>query len=256
MSATTGRCCRGGCHSSAPNRSQRSRCCAGRGMWRPAHARLRGLLECVATILWIAQGPEDAPHRFAVGRSPFQRLLGQSGGARSTTEPSATCPRSPTRAPTAPRLTGGTTTSAASMHRRPRSRRTYGTTSSGCRATMPSRCPSGRVAAGAARGVRAVPCREGIRHRHFRTRRAVWRGGCCAARWWPQDGLVVFARCLRDHPPVRERTLWSGLEADGSWPHSPSAMTGLADAPRAVASAERRSGACRGAVGAKPHRLK
>src|SRR4051812_13334458 len=52
----------------------------GHGMWRPAYALLRGLLECTATIVWIASGPSDAPQRFTDGRSPAgQKLLGAVG---------------------------------------------------------------------------------------------------------------------------------------------------------------------------------
>ena len=44
-------------------------------MWRPAYAQLRGLLECIATIVWIATGPAEAPERFVARRSPSNQKL-------------------------------------------------------------------------------------------------------------------------------------------------------------------------------------
>jgi hypothetical protein len=200
----------------------------GHEMWRPAYALLRGLLECMATIVWIASGPADAPSRFAAGRSPAgQKLLGAVGwrdeydrtfrylsdmihaGADSAEayrwfdeERSIHEPAPEITADTELYIVGLPSDDAVAVP---------------LRARTPEELQEEHEPYLAAKSFDIVISTLGALYGEER---------CRAARWWPRDAVVLFALCLREHPDVRHRILWSGPEASGAWP-----QLGLDDAP-------------------------
>ena len=188
-------------------------------MWRPAHALLRGLLECVATMLWIARGPEDAPARFAAGGSPSaQKLLGAVGWSveydrtfrllSDMTHPTAAGAEAyrwydeerSIHAP-APEITAdmelyvvGSFDDAVSVP---------------VRALSPQQLRDEYEPYIAAKAFDIIL--SGLVSLHGEER-------CRTAAWWPSDALDLFALALQNHPATRERMLWSGAETDSAWP--------------------------------------
>jgi hypothetical protein len=191
-----------------------------REMWRPAFALLRGLLECMASILWIARGSEDSPKRFIDGRMPSnQKVLGDVGwreeyqrtfrylsdlahpsadGAeayrsfdfaqgRSIDEP-------------APEITpdmelyivGLSTDDAVAVP---------------LRALSPEELRTEYEPYLVAKAFDIVL--SGLI-------RLYGEDGCRSATWWPHDGLDLFVRCVSENRKLREGVLFAGPEVRGA----------------------------------------
>jgi PAS domain-containing protein len=189
-------------------------------MWRPAHALLRGLLECMATIVWIARGPTDAPGRFAAGRSPgSQKLLAAVGWHEEydrTFRPLSDMAH--------PSVDGA---EAYRWFDEERSIHAPAPEITPDLELYLVGAPSDEAVAVPVRALSAEELREEyepyLAAKAFDlviSALAVLYGEerCRAAPWWPRDALVLFALCLRNRPTVRERILWSGPEATGAWP--------------------------------------
>ncbi|MEA2493190.1 MAG: hypothetical protein QOJ29_1101 [Thermoleophilaceae bacterium] len=189
-------------------------------MWRPAHALLRGLLECMATILWIARGPADAPTRFAAGRAPSnQKLLGAVGWHKEYDRTFR--PLSDMAHPSA---------DGAEAYRWVDDDRSIHAPAPEITPDLELYLvglPSDEAVAVPVRALSADELRE--EYQPYLAAKAFdvviatlaamfGEERCRAGPWWPRDALVLFALCLRDYPKVRERILWSGPEADGAWP--------------------------------------
>lgn len=189
-------------------------------MWRPAYALLRGLLECMASMAWIASGPPDAPQRFVAGRSPAgQKLLGAVGWRDEYNR---------TFRYLSDMVHAGTDSAEAyrafDYERSIREPAPEITPESELYVVgLPS--PDAFVASARA----ATPEELRDKHEPYLTAKSFdivisaiaalyGEERCRAAGWWPRDGVRLFTLCLRDHPHVRGRILWSGPEASGAWP--------------------------------------
>jgi hypothetical protein len=187
-------------------------------LWRPAYAVLRGLLECMATILWIAHGPADAPRRFAGGHGLKSRKLLAAVGWQDEYDMTFRY-LSEMAHPSA---------DAAEAYR-------WYDDSRSIHAPAPEITPDLELYVVGLPGedAVAVPVRgqtpEQIRAEFepfvvakafdlVTSALAAIYGGdrCWHAAWWPERGFDLLAICLREHPSIRGRLRWRRVEASPS----------------------------------------
>jgi hypothetical protein len=176
-------------------------------MWRPAYAQLRGLLECLATILWIARGPDDASARFLSGRSlTGQKLLGAVGWRDEYQGTYRYLSRITHPGPE------GAETYRTYGETRSLSEPAFEITGDGELYIVGREMPDGFAVP--TRGTPAHALRE--EHEPYLTAKAFdlvldalqrlsENARAHSKSWWPTEGLLVFEKCLEEHPQLADR---------------------------------------------------